>query len=613
MEHFTGYFQTYGKEVYTMATAIRYYDNGTPKYLLGYFMHEGVNYSSFTVGTYSGQIAYRYEPMPKANNQNMFYNAARAGATEFPLPSMYIDFSGRDRSQIYDLEFGDILVTNRKALNSRGYPVDTGGVAYSQTEVLDTNGTYYYHIFVKSTGEQLDNSIPIQNPQSFVPSALMIFVDIMRGLAWTRFPASVWKPVRTALDSGTGSFTGWVDISNDAWRFIDAQQCYQYFTHSQRAIMERFYTLMNAAILPDNYDYYTSTTGGGGGEYIQDGDLIDETSQSYVDLLNQTGAANTGFVQLFAPSLANVQMLANYMWSTDATLQQLKKVFTDPMDAIITLNQVPISVEKSTSGSHTIKLGYIDTEIPCPICLKEFYKISCGSLTIPEKWGTALDYEPATKVSIYLPFIGTRQLNADDVIGKTIDLYYIINVFECTATAQIKSAGTLKYEFDGNCGARIPLSGGNFSDVYLAIAKSAMDTIAPSMAGAVSAISKAATSKNDTDAAGYGLQAVGELATGIGHSALEIMSPKPTVARGGVTSGTTSLTQCLTPYLIIERPEQALPQHYNEILGYPSHIYSQLSDLHGFTQVEDIVLQNVPATAEEINEIISYLKNGVII
>lgn len=595
-----------------MATAIRYYDNGTPKYLLGYFMHEGVNYSSFTVGTWSGQLAYRYEPMPTANNQNMFYNAARAGMTEFPLASCYIDFRGYDRSQIYDLEFGDVLVTNRKALDGRGREVHSGGVAYSQTEVLDPQGTtYYYHIFVKSTGEQLDGSIPIQN----TTYALMFFVDIMRGLAWTRFPAAIWAPVRTALDSGTGSFTGWVDISyRDAFRFTGAQQCYQYFTHTQRGIMERLYTLMNSTIIdPDNYEEYPTTTGGGGGEYIQDGDLIDETSQSYVDLLNQTGAANTGFVQLFAPSLANVQMLANYMWSTDATLQQLKKVFTDPMEAIITLNQVPITVEKSTSGNHTIKLGYIDTEIPCPLCLKEFYKISCGSLTIPEKWGTALDYEPATKVSIYLPFIGTRQLNADDVIGKTIDLYYIINVFECTATAQIKSAGTLKYEFDGNCGARIPLSGGNFSDVYLAIAKSAMDTVAPSLAGAVSAISKAQASKNDMDAAGYGLQVFGEVASGIGHSALEIMSTKPTVARGGVTSGTTSLTQCLTPYLIIERPEQALPQHYNEILGYPSHIYSQLSDLHGFTQVEDVVLQNVPATAEELNEIISYLKNGVII
>ena len=68
-----------------------------------------------------------------------------------------------------------------------------------------------------------------------------------------------------------------------------------------------------------------------------------------------------------------------------------------------------------------------------------------------------------------------------------------------------------------------------------------------------------------------------------------------------------------TPYLIITRPVQSVPEKLNELQGYPSNITATLSDLTGYTEVETIYLKDIPATTAEIDEIEALLKGGVII
>ena len=68
-----------------------------------------------------------------------------------------------------------------------------------------------------------------------------------------------------------------------------------------------------------------------------------------------------------------------------------------------------------------------------------------------------------------------------------------------------------------------------------------------------------------------------------------------------------------TPYLIIERPRQSMPEGMNKYCGFPSNIRYKLYDLEGFTQVEYIHIEDVPATGEELAEIERLLKEGVIL
>ena len=66
------------------------------------------------------------------------------------------------------------------------------------------------------------------------------------------------------------------------------------------------------------------------------------------------------------------------------------------------------------------------------------------------------------------------------------------------------------------------------------------------------------------------------------------------------------------PYLILTRPRQAHPANQNHYTGYPSFITENLSELSGYTEIEQIHLENVQATDSELNEIVSLLESGVI-
>ena len=88
---------------------------------------------------------------------------------------------------------------------------------------------------------------------------------------------------------------------------------------------------------------------------------------------------------------------------------------------------------------------------------------------------------------------------------------------------------------------------------------------------------------------------------------------KPNVEKSGSMSGTGGMLGVQTPYLILTRPRQALPKRQNTFTGYPSFITSKLGSLSGYTEIEEIHLENIPGTEQEISEIENLLKRGVII
>ena len=65
--------------------------------------------------------------------------------------------------------------------------------------------------------------------------------------------------------------------------------------------------------------------------------------------------------------------------------------------------------------------------------------------------------------------------------------------------------------------------------------------------------------------------------------------------------------------MYITRPRQNVPADYGKIKGYPSNITTQLKNLNGYTVIDEIHLENMSATDDEIEEIETLLKQGVII
>lgn len=335
--------------------------------------------------------------------------------------------------------------------------------------------------------------------------------------------------------------------------------------------------------VPDPYNPGGGTEPGGGtGDFDGTGDDID------IPGLPTLSAVDTGFITLFNPTIGQLRALANYMWSSGFDLDTFKKIFADPMDCILGLSIVPVAVPNG--GSKTVNVGNISTGVTMTTAGTQYVEVDCGTLNVNEFWGAYLDYDPYTKAEIYLPYIGTHPLAVDDIMGKAVHVVYHIDILSGACTAFVKCGGSVIYEFIGQCSSSIPITGNDWTNVINGVL---------SVAGAIGTM--VATGGATAP------MAVGAIAT------TAVNSLKPNVEKSGSMSGTGGMLAVQTPYLILTRPRQALPKNQNKFSGYPSLMTRTLSAVYGYTEIESIHLDGIPATEQELSEIESLLKGGVIL
>lgn len=325
----------------------------------------------------------------------------------------------------------------------------------------------------------------------------------------------------------------------------------------------------------------SSGTGGGGGSF-------DNTSTP-VDIPNlpTISASHTGFISLYNPTLNQLNELASYLWSDLFQIEGWKKLFANPMDAILGLSILPVAIP--SGGTSEVKVGNIGTGIQLTVASSQFVEVNCGSIDVNEYWGAYLDYEPYTQAQIFLPYIGTRPISVDEIMGKTVSVVYHVDILTGACCCFVKCGDSVLYTYNGQCSIPIPITGANYASVVngvIGVASSVGSLVASGGASAPTAI------------------------PGIASSIVNQM--KPQIEKSGSISGSAGVLNMQTPYLILIRPRQALPTDQNKFIGYPSLITVKLTELSGYTEVQSIHLENIPATQEELAEIESLLEGGVI-
>ena len=259
-----------------------------------------------------------------------------------------------------------------------------------------------------------------------------------------------------------------------------------------------------------------------GGDGDQNPPINDPTD---VPGLPSISAASLGLISIYTPSEAQLQSLAQYLWSGAFDPDTFKKLFGDPMDAIIGLGIVPIV--PSSAGSKNVRFGNVDSGISMSYVNTQWATKDCGSVKISKDVGSFLDYD-ATKISIYLPFIGFRDLSPDDVMGGTIKVVYNIDILTGSCSAFIKhSTRGVLYNYNGNCIMNIPLSAANYSSAIqnaVSTVASGAGVLAGMMSGAapvtaMSAISMLHSAANTAFSAKPNIQRTGNLGGGRGGTA----------------------------------------------------------------------------------------------
>ena len=327
-----------------------------------------------------------------------------------------------------------------------------------------------------------------------------------------------------------------------------------------------------------------SGPGGGTGDWRIVDDPIDFPE------LPTISVAEAGFLSIWVPTVYQLQDLAAFMWCADPTkIAFWKQMITNPIDLILGLQLLPFDITVETSPAR-VTLGFIDSGIDMNFTDQQFWEIDCGELDISEYWGAFLDYGPYTSIEIYLPFIGVKALNVNDCMPKTIHVKYMVDIVTGTCIALIKCGSSLFYHFTGSCAAQVPVTSGQAQQLFgkaLSIGSSiALGAASGGIAGALAA----------TVGASSTVASAGGLA-GADHS--------------GSLSGTAGFMDSKTPYLIVTRPRQAVPDKQNDLTGYPAFITETLGDLVGYTEVQVTHLHNMTATQPEIDEITQLLQGGV--
>lgn len=359
---------------------------------------------------------------------------------------------------------------------------------------------------------------------------------------------------------------GLTQANNEGWAYIDPSNPYEFD------------------------DSAISYAGGGTGSFDNTSDTIG------VPALPTLSAVSAGFVTMYSPSVGQLNALANFLWTDNAfDPANFKKLFTDPMECMIGLTIVPVA--PTTSGSTEITVGYVGTGVSASKLSSQYAEVNCGTIQAKEFWGSALDYAPMTRLHLYLPYVGIREINADEVMNKSIGVVYHIDLLSGALTAFVTANGSVLYQFNGQCALNIPMASSNFTHM---------------IQGAITSIgSVASTVATAGGSVGAGMALT---ATQIGaNAANSAISNKPSFSHSGSMGGTGGMLGVQTPYLIIERPRQSMPEGLNKFCGFPSNIAYKLYDLSGYTQVEYIHLENIPATGAELDEIEGLLKTGVIL
>lgn len=283
---------------------------------------------------------------------------------------------------------------------------------------------------------------------------------------------------------------------------------------------------------------------------------------------------------IYNPSLAQLNQLGSWLWSTNF-IDQILKIFNDPMQAIIGLHKVYAT--PNISGTGNIKVGYLDSGVGSNIVGNQYTYIDCGTVSLREYYGNILDYNPYTTVQLYLPFIGIVALDVADVTRASISVKYGVDVLTgaCLASVSVQrdNAGGVLYQYSGNCACQYPLSSGSYMGM---------------VTGAIGA--------------------VGSLAKGnIFGTALSIAGMHTNIEHSGGFSGNAGAMGGKKPYLIVSRPQTAMNDGFPAIQGYPSNVFVTLGSCTGYVQVADCHVENISATDKELEKIKQLLKEGVIL
>jgi hypothetical protein len=334
---------------------------------------------------------------------------------------------------------------------------------------------------------------------------------------------------------------------------------------------------------------------------------------------------NTGFITPYEISNSELTNLHSFLYS-ETILDMIKNYFAgDASKAIIDLFNIPVAPTVEAASSD-IKIGVISSGASANAITNETVTFDFGSIDLTANGyysNTFMDLAPFNQYSIYLPFIGFRNLNTNDLRsinddGFKIYLKYIIDVLtgEFVAvveadhnnaavdnkTGEVTTAKLTKQVinvFNGSMRTDIPLSYRNPLQGIMPIISGLAGSIG-SISGTITSSANAVKKTTDiVNTSVEGLNSIGNV-----NNAL--------IPRGDNISGSVGNLTLKKAFIINqEAPKYIRTGKSNQFAGYPVYKFLKLNDDRGFVKVRNVIASGFGGTAHEQERVVELLKGGV--
>ena len=329
------------------------------------------------------------------------------------------------------------------------------------------------------------------------------------------------------------------------------------------------------------------------GDHVEQPGAPDESAAS---------AVKSGFLNCYKMTQSELNKVCTCLYS-DTLLDAIKQLMVNPLDFIVSMMIFPCSPD--VGASEAIKfgkwscvatgvIGALGTDMSGARLSNQFKVFDFGTVTVPENWGNFLDYSQ-TSIELYLPFIGSVQLDPSECMGGTVNVQYTVDFFtgQCVANVYCHKYITLpsgmpidraegQHSYQGNCAVQIPLSAVNYGSMIGSLINACTGSITnPTQPFSVL-----------TDAAGGGF--------------------RPSVTSKGNVVANSGFCAVLYPYIRLLRPITAEPDSYQEVMGFPSYINTTLGECEDLCVCDGIDLKGISgATESELNRIRQLCSEGV--
>lgn len=157
-----------------------------------------------------------------------------------------------------------------------------------------------------------------------------------------------------------------------------------------------------------------------------------------------------GFVSIYNPTYDEVDELSK------------KRFYSITQEQMLDLSQYIISFRKlyvdiPQIARELVYFGKYNTNVSSNIVTTNFIETDCGTITIDEYNENSLDYN-GVEIELYLPFVGSVSLNANQVYGKQLHLVYRTNPLNGDCVAILFSNNIQVAYSQGNVSFDVPIN-----------------------------------------------------------------------------------------------------------------------------------------------------------